>query len=153
MFDIFRIVLFIVILIILAIIDLKKGIIPNRIVYPASIITIVLNLISSETGIVITLIGGVSLAGFFIISSLLLKSIGMGDVKLALLIGLMTGFPEGIIALAGGIILGGVAAIALVLSKIKGRKDTMPYGPFLAAGAIFTLIGNQFSLFEFLYTL
>lgn len=153
MFDIFRIVLFIVILIILAIIDLKKGIIPNRIVYPASIITIVLNLISSETGIVMTLIGGVSLAGFFIISSLLLKSIGMGDVKLALLIGLMTGFPEGIIALAGGIILGGVAAIALVLSKIKGRKDTMPYGPFLAAGAIFTLIGNQFSLFEFLYTL
>jgi leader peptidase (prepilin peptidase)/N-methyltransferase len=153
MFDIFRITLFIVILIVLGVIDLRKGIIPNRIVYPASIITIVLNLISSETGIVIALIGGVSLAGFFIISSLLLKSIGMGDVKLALLIGLMTGFPEGIVALASGVILGGIAAIVLVLTKIKGWKDTMPYGPFLAAGAVFTLIGNQFSLFEFLYTL
>lgn len=153
MFDIFRLVLYSVTLIIIAVIDLKKGIIPNRIVYPAAIIVIVLNLISPDTSIPMALIGGVSLAGFFILSSLLLKNIGMGDVKFALLIGLMAGFPEGIIAIFSGIFIGGIVAIVLVLSKIKDRNDTMPYGPFLAAGAMFTLIGSQFSLFEFLYTL
>lgn len=151
--DIFRLALYTIILTMIAVIDFKKGIIPNRIVYPAAATVILLNLISADTSIIMTLIGGVSLAGFFIVSSLLLKNIGMGDIKLALLIGLMFGLPEGIIALFSGIIIGGIVAIVLVLSKLKGRNDTMPYGPFLAAGAVFTLIGNQLSLFEFLYTL
>jgi leader peptidase (prepilin peptidase)/N-methyltransferase len=153
MFDILRLVLYIIILITIAVIDFKKGIIPNRIVYPAAVAVILLNLISAGTSSIMTLIGGISLAGFFLVSSLLLKNIGMGDIKLALLIGLMAGFPEGIIAIFSGIFIGGLVAIVLVLSKIKGRKDTMPYGPFLAAGAIITLIGHQFSLFGFLYTL
>ena len=153
MFDIFRIVLYLVILIIIAVIDFRKGIIPNRIVYPAAVTVVLFNLISSDTSMIMTFIGGVSLAGFFIVSSLLLKNIGMGDTKLALLIGLMAGFPEGLIAIFSGIFIGGIVAIILVFGKIKGRNDTMPYGPFLAAGAMLTLIGNQFSLFEFLYTL
>ena len=153
MFEIFRLVLYVVILIVIAVIDLKKGIIPNRIVYPAALTVILLNLISASTSTTMTLIGGISLAVFFIVSSFLLKNIGMGDIKLALLIGLMAGFPEGIIAIFSGIFVGGLVAIVLILSKIRGRKDTMPYGPFLAVGAMFTLIGHQFSLFEFLYTL
>jgi len=153
MFDIFRLVLYIIILIIIAVIDFKKGIIPNGIVYPAVIAVILLNLVSAGTSSIMTLIGGVSLAGFFLIASLLLKNIGMGDIKLALLIGLMAGFPEGIIAIFSGIFIGGLVAIVLVLGKIKERKDTMPYGPFLATGAMFTLIGHQFLLFGFLYTL
>jgi leader peptidase (prepilin peptidase)/N-methyltransferase len=111
MFDIFRLVLYIIILIIIAVIDFRKGIIPNGIVYPAVIAVILLNLVSAGTSSIMTLIGGVSLAGFFLIASLLLKNIGMGDIKLALLIGLMAGFPEGIIAIFSGIFIGGLVAI------------------------------------------
>jgi|WetSurMetagenome_2_1015567.scaffolds.fasta_scaffold189655_1 leader peptidase (prepilin peptidase) / N-methyltransferase len=153
MFEIIRLFLYILVLIILAVFDLKRGIIPNKIVYPAIILTILLNIFSSEIGIVMSLIGGFSLAAFLFITSLVLKNMGMGDVKLALLIGLMTGFPEGIIALFSGIFIGGLAAIFLVVTRLKKRKDTMPYGPFLVGGAVFTLIGVHFSLFDFLYRL
>jgi leader peptidase (prepilin peptidase)/N-methyltransferase len=65
---------------------------------------------------------------------------GMGDVKLACLIGLVTGFPLVVVALMLGIITGGVVAVALLLSKKKGRKDTVPYGTFLAIGPMITLL-------------
>lgn len=151
MFDLIRVLLFIAVLAVIAVIDMRRGIIPNKIIYPSIIITLVLNFVSGDIGIVNSLIGGISLAVFFVITALLLKNIGMGDVKLGLLMGLMTGFPEGIIALFSGIFIGGLAAIILVVSRLKDRKSSMPYGPFLVAGTVFTLIGMQSSMFDFLY--
>lgn len=151
MLDIIRIVLFAGVLLILGIIDFRRGIIPNKIVYPAIIGTIILNIISSEVMIIHSFIGGAVLAVFFIISALILKNLGMGDVKLGFLIGLMIGFPDGMIALVVGVVLGGLAAVLLVITRIRNRKDSIPYGPFLVTGALLTLIGVQFSLFTFLH--
>ncbi|MBN2238702.1 MAG: prepilin peptidase [Dehalococcoidales bacterium] len=151
MYEILRIGFFVFVLLVIGYIDLRRGIIPNKIVYPAIIITGILNMFSEQISMINSLIGGVCLAVFFIIVSLLLKNIGMGDIKLGFLMGLMTGFPEGIIALFSGIFLGGMAAIILVVSRIRNRKSTMPYGPFLTAGAVFTVIGMQLSMFDFLY--
>jgi len=68
----------------------------------------------------------------------------MGDVKLACLIGLATGLPLVIVALLTGILLGGLVAIVLLLLRLKGRKDVIPYGTFLAIGPIVTLLwGND----------
>jgi leader peptidase (prepilin peptidase) / N-methyltransferase len=68
---------------------------------------------------------------------------GWGDVKMAGLIGLMTGFPNAVVAVFGGIILGGLSAIALLLFKKRTRKEGIPFGPFLALGAIIALLyGN-----------
>jgi leader peptidase (prepilin peptidase)/N-methyltransferase len=153
MFEIVRLTLFCIILVVLGIIDMKKGLIPNKIVYPAIPVSIVLSVISDEIGIVNSLIGGVSVALFFVLAALLLRNLGMGDIKLGLLMGLMTGFPGGIIALVSGVFLGGLVAIILVITRLKNRKDTIPYGPYLAAGTIFTLIGMQFGIFDFLYAL
>ena len=111
------------------------------------LITIGLALVAPEVSIKMSLIGGAVLAGLLMIPSMFLKGMGIGDVKLAALIGLMTGFPQGIIALFSGIILGGLAAIILLLLRIKGRKEEMPYAPFLSLGAIAVLLGEPYFLF------
>lgn len=141
--EIISLLFFTGVLIFLALYDLKYRIIPNRVVYPAIIITLALSLLSPEVRVVMALASGTALALLLLIPALLLKKMGMGDVKLVFLIGLMTGLPEGIIALFGGIFLGGLAAIILVLLRLKSGKDEMPYAPFLAAGAIVVLIGGQ----------
>ncbi len=147
MMDIIRFSFFVGVLIFLSVGDLRHGIIPNKIVYPAMLITIGLVMLSPEASIKMSLISGAALAGLLMIPVLLFKGLGLGDVKLAALIGLMTGFPQGIIALFIGIALGGLVAIILLLFKIKGWKDEMPYAPFLSLGAIVVLLGGQYFLF------
>ncbi len=153
MFEIVKVTLFSGVLAWLGIIDFKSGLIPNKIVYPAIIGALLLNIYSDEVTILSALIGGFSTAVFFLIVALLLKNMGMGDVKLGFLMGLMVGFPESIIALVSGVFFGGLAAIFFVVSRKKNRKDSMPYGPYLVIGTLFTLTGIQFSLFDFLYRL
>jgi leader peptidase (prepilin peptidase)/N-methyltransferase len=152
-FEILRLAFFILVMVELAVIDIKLGLLPNRVIYPSMVIALVLNIISPETETVLSLVTGVSLAAFFLVVMLLLKQLGAGDIKLALLIGLMAGFPGGIIALFSGIFLGGLVAIGLVVSRVRKREDTIPYGPFLAAGTVFALIGTQCHIFDFLYSL
>jgi leader peptidase (prepilin peptidase)/N-methyltransferase len=143
-------IFFIGILVLAAIIDFRYGIIPNKIVYPAILVTLLFTLISPSASIKMSLVGGASLAGLLLIPAVLFKSMGMGDIKLAFLIGLMAGFPLGIVAIFSGIIMGGLVAIALITLRVKGRKDEMPYGPYLAMGTILTLLLNHYSLFPVL---
>jgi leader peptidase (prepilin peptidase)/N-methyltransferase len=149
--EIIRLVICVAVLAVLAVIDFKHGIIPNRIVYPAVIVILVLDVLSPDITAGRAAVTGLGLAGFFLAAALLLKQLGAGDIKFALLTGLMAGFPGGIIALFSGVFLGGVAAIILVVSGLRDRRDTMPYGPFLAAGAVFALVGIQCHLFDSLY--
>jgi prepilin signal peptidase PulO-like enzyme (type II secretory pathway) len=87
------------------------------------------------------LLGGV--AGFLAFFAVFLigrgRMMGAGDVKLAGVIGLMTGYPLVWGALAAGIILGGLAAIFLIVGRRAEAKSYMAYGPYLALGALLTL--------------
>jgi leader peptidase (prepilin peptidase)/N-methyltransferase len=65
---------------------------------------------------------------------------GWGDVKLAALIGLATGFPLVFVAIIMGAILGGIVAVALMITKKRKRRETIPFGPFLALAAMVTLL-------------
>jgi prepilin signal peptidase PulO-like enzyme (type II secretory pathway) len=67
------------------------------------------------------------------------RMMGAGDVKLAGVIGLMTGYPLVWIALAGGILLGGFGAIFLIIRCRAAAKSYMAYGPYLALGALLAL--------------
>lgn len=69
-----------------------------------------------------------------------IEGMGEGDIYLAALIGLATGFPLVLMALIIGILLGGVAAISLWLLHKKKGKDAIPFGPFLCLGAMITLL-------------
>lgn len=137
----------------MSVIDLKRGIVPNGIVYPAMLISVILALLSPDASAGLSLIGGATLLALVVIPAVALGGIAVGDIKLACLIGLMVGFPYCLFALFGGIILGGLAAITLLLLKIKGRNDEMPYAPYLSVGAIAMMLVGQFYLFSALYTL
>jgi len=67
-------------------------------------------------------------------------AMGWGDVKLAAFMGAATGFPIIFVALFVGIILGGVVGILLLALRKKGRKQAIPFGPFLAAGTMASLL-------------
>jgi prepilin signal peptidase PulO-like enzyme (type II secretory pathway) len=70
--------------------------------------------------------------------------LGLGDAKLAVLIGLMSGWPSIIAALFLGFAGGAVVGVGLLASGRIGRRDPMPFGPALAAGAIAAIfVGPQ----------
>jgi leader peptidase (prepilin peptidase)/N-methyltransferase len=64
---------------------------------------------------------------------------GQGDIKLAAFIGLITGFPLVVVALASGILAGGVISLLLVATRIRSMRSYIPYGPFLIVGAAIAL--------------
>lgn len=66
-------------------------------------------------------------------------ALGQGDIKLAAFIGLITGFPLVIVALASGILAGGVISLLLVVTRIRSMRSFIPYGPFLIIGAVIAL--------------
>ena len=66
-------------------------------------------------------------------------ALGFGDVKLVAVIGLMTGYPNVLNALVIGAVLGGAAAVILLLTRRAGWRSTTAYAPYLAAGAMLAL--------------
>jgi leader peptidase (prepilin peptidase)/N-methyltransferase len=144
---------YICIFIVIMVIDWEKGLILNKIVLPAIGAAIVISAIFSIFLPDVELVpfigraaagGGIGLGIFLLIVIVSRGGMGWGDVKLAALIGLVTGFPLVFIALLIGVILGGVVAILLLLFKIKKRKEAIPFGPFLAIATIVTLLwGNN----------
>jgi leader peptidase (prepilin peptidase)/N-methyltransferase len=65
---------------------------------------------------------------------------GWGDVKLAGLIGLATGFPMVLVAIVLGAGLGAIIGAILMAARKKGRKSPIPFGPFLSVATMVTLI-------------
>jgi leader peptidase (prepilin peptidase)/N-methyltransferase len=120
-------------------IDARTGYIPNRIVYPAllSILLVALAFGRCEAAAG----GALNVGGPLILLHLitLQRGLGWGDVKLGLCIGAGLGPICGFIALASSFIVGGMVAACLLLSGRAGRKDTVPFGPFLALGAFISL--------------
>ncbi len=68
------------------------------------------------------------------------KGMGDGDITLAVLIGLVNGFPNNILAIFLGFLFGAVFSLPLVLFKTKGLKDTIAFGPFLLIGSAVAFI-------------
>jgi leader peptidase (prepilin peptidase)/N-methyltransferase len=133
---------FAAVLVVLAAIDLERRIIPNRIVLPATAIVLAAH-IAIVPGRTIELILAPLAAALFLLLPNLLNSsaMGMGDVKLALLLGAGLGW-----GVFGALIVGFLAAIPFAVAVIvKGgaaaaRTKTLPLGPFLAFGGLVILI-------------
>jgi leader peptidase (prepilin peptidase)/N-methyltransferase len=135
--------LFMGLMLALAIIDYGHKILPNRIVYPSLIAFPAYLIIAWAAGAPIDLaragIGFVAYGGgLLVVAFISPRGMGMGDVKLGALIGLVLG-ALGLryvgVAAGAGILLGGVVAVGALLLG-AGRKTAIPFGPFLAAGAI-----------------
>jgi leader peptidase (prepilin peptidase)/N-methyltransferase len=126
-----------------ALIDLRHRIIPNRLVYPSVVVFAVGVLAAWATGVDVSparaALGLLAFGGALLIVALVSPAgMGMGDVKLAGLIGMVLGslgWKYVLVAAAGGALLGGVGGVVALLLG-RSRKDTIPFGPFLAVGAI-----------------
>jgi len=124
------------ILVELAAIDLERRILPNRIVVPALLAVLAAQLALDPSFYYVTLLCAAAAGLFLLLPSLFRRgAVGMGDVKLAALIGAALG-PLAASALAIGLTAGGAAALLLVLRSRDALRQEIPLGPFLAAGAI-----------------
>ena len=126
------------------VIDLEHTLILNKLVYPATAIALIISAIAPIApgyDIVKALIGGgVGLGVMFSIALIFRHGMGWGDVKMAGLMGVMVAFPGIVVALLLAVIGGGLAAVILLAFKLKGRKDAMPFGPFLSLATMVTLL-------------
>jgi leader peptidase (prepilin peptidase)/N-methyltransferase len=88
--------------------------------------------------------GAVGFVLLFLPAWLTRGGIGLGDVKMGALMGLALGLPAVLAGLFWGFLAGGIGAVILLATRIRGRRDAVPYAPFLATGAWFALLyGNQ----------
>jgi leader peptidase (prepilin peptidase)/N-methyltransferase len=128
-----------------ALIDLEHRIIPNRLTLLGAILALVLGTLLDPAGEPERLIAGLAAGGFLLLAALAYPGgMGMGDVKLAAVMGLFLGravAPAILIALLAGVLFG-----ALVIARHgahEGRKTAVPFGPFLAVGAIVAVYAGQ----------
>jgi leader peptidase (prepilin peptidase)/N-methyltransferase len=131
-------------LIVIFVFDLKYFIIPDEVIYPAIFLSIAWLLYSFFTGtissheMILSIFSSLGASLFFFLIWFFSKgtAMGFGDVKLALLIGLLLGFPNTIVALFLGFLLGAIIGSVMILLKKKGLKSEVPFAPFLVAGTI-----------------
>jgi leader peptidase (prepilin peptidase)/N-methyltransferase len=124
-------------LLLLAVIDIKHRLLPNAIVLPASLAIGLIVAVSSPGDFLAHLLAGLALGGFFFaFAAFFPGSLGMGDAKLGFLLGLALGaktLGAALIAFAGLLV---AALYVLATRGASARKDSIPFGPFLALGGI-----------------
>jgi leader peptidase (prepilin peptidase)/N-methyltransferase len=122
----------------ITLIDLDHRIIPNKITGPAAIAALVAIVALDRDFLVESVVAAVAAGGFLLIAAMLYpRGMGMGDVKLAGVLGLYLGravAPAVLIALIGGVVIG--AAVIARKGAKEGRKTAVPFGPFLSLGGL-----------------
>jgi len=136
-------------LIIIFIYDLKHYIIPDKVVFPVIIIALIFNfqfLIFNQSPVFENLIlSAIGAAVFFLFIVLVSRGnwMGMGDIKLAFLMGFFLGFPKILFALFSAFLFGAIMGIGLIILKRKSLKSEIPFGPFLITGTILALFFGE----------
>ncbi len=137
--------LWVVVLVQVIFFDAEHRLILDRVVVPAAVLALVLSLVTPGLGLLPALIGGLGAGLAFLALALLgawlfkTEAMGLGDVKLAALLGLLLG-RDTVTAVSIGVILAGAVALTLLLLRLRSMRDSIPYGPFLAAGALAALL-------------
>ena len=130
------------VLIAVSLIDLDHRIIPNKITAPAAVAAVLIGLATRPSGVVAQLISGAAAAGFLLIFALAYPAgMGMGDVKLAGVLGLFLG-PSVAVAILVAVLAGSLAGgFVMARRGVKeGRKTGIPFGPYLALGGVAALL-------------
>jgi prepilin signal peptidase PulO-like enzyme (type II secretory pathway) len=133
-------------LVIIFVYDLKHYIIPDKVIYPVIAITFIYQLFRSlEFGILRSILSAVLASGFFLTIVLLSKGkwMGVGDIKLAFLMGLFLGWPKIIVALFSAFLIGALIGLILIALGKKTLKSEIPFGPFLVSGTFLALFFGQ----------
>jgi leader peptidase (prepilin peptidase) / N-methyltransferase len=134
----------------LAVIDLREKLLPNRILLPGGIGAAVLLAVAAAVDgawpalLRAGLAAALCFAVLLVMALLAPAGLGMGDVKLAALLGLMLGWLGWPVVLLGfflGFVGQAVAGLALLVLRKAGRSTELPFGPALLAGALLAALG------------
>lgn len=134
---------------VLALIDLREHRLPNRIIYPWALFTLALVpllglLLGDGSAVLRAVAAGLTWALVFLgIRLVHPPSLGMGDVKLVLVLGVYAGF-LGWPVLGAAVVLsclsGGLVSAALLITRRADRRTAIPFGPFLLLGTGLALL-------------
>lgn len=131
--------------ILLFVYDLKYLVLPNSFLYLSlffvlfyKVFLFVLN--NFDFKVMLGSLGAALIAGGFFAFLVFISNeqwMGIGDIFLGIIIGILSGWPNVLVSLFFAFVSGGVIGVLLVLSKQKAMKSRVPFGPFLLAGALF----------------
>jgi len=140
-------------LLVIAVIDLKERLILNKLVFPAIPVVLLLATFfpmgmaagkAPPDSFLSSLLGGAVAFVILLLPALIWQGgMGWGDVKLAGLVGIASGFPGCLVSMGLAIIGGGLMAIALVIFWRRKRRDVIPFGPFICAGTLAALVWGE----------
>lgn len=132
-------------LIVITFIDLKTQEIPDELIIFGLITGLLFNLYDIKANLLQGILGFLLGGGSFLIIAMITRgAMGGGDIKLMAVLGLYFGWKMVILIALLSFILGAIISLVLIIAKIKGRKDYIPFGPFIATSALITVFyGSQ----------
>ena len=127
----------------LSYLDLRDGLLYDVITMPFAVAGLVLSMMGALIPVVNAVIGG-TLCGvlFYCLYIAARGGLGGGDVKLAAGLGVWLGWEAAVVAVWIAFLLGGIAAVVLLITRRKGRRDGIPFGPFLAIGGYVAFVAG-----------
>jgi leader peptidase (prepilin peptidase) / N-methyltransferase len=136
---------FVLLLVPVTVIDLDFRIIPNKLMIAGTIAALVILALTQPADIPEHLIAAIAAGGFLLVAAIAYPAgMGMGDVKLAFVMGLFLGREVGV-AMFAGLVAGSIIGVAIMARKgtAEGRKTAIPFGPFLAFGGMVGLLAGD----------
>ncbi len=117
--------------------DLLEYRVPNVVTYPSTALALGAAALFPDGNVLNALVAALAGGLIFLLLAIITRGgLGLGDVKLAALIGAALGFPGGYQALVIGVMAGGFVILGLFLTGVVSRKQAVPYAPFLALSAV-----------------
>jgi len=137
--------LWVVVLVQVIFFDLEHQLILDKVLLPSAAAALIASVVTPHLGLLTSILTGAGAGAVFLAIAALgsavfkAEAMGLGDVKFSVFLGLILGPQPTFIAVLIGLILAGVVAAGLVLLRLRSMRDSIPYGPFLAAGALAAL--------------
>jgi leader peptidase (prepilin peptidase)/N-methyltransferase len=134
---------FVVVLGVLTVIDLEQRRLPNRIVLPGAALALAAQVAMQPDRTLEWVLAAIGAALFFFLPLLFYPSgMGMGDVKLALMLGAALGWSVALALLIASFAVAFAGIVLIIRHGSAARKRAVPFGPFLAAGAVIALFAG-----------
>lgn len=131
-------------LVIVSFIDLEHQIVPDVITLPGLALGLLLSALFLPITFLDALMGALLGGGlFYAIATIYEGGMGGGDIKLIAMIGAFIGWRQVLLTIFVAAFVGSVIGLALLITKRKGRRDPIPFGPFLALGAIVAIFWGE----------
>jgi leader peptidase (prepilin peptidase)/N-methyltransferase len=131
-------------LVAITVVDLEHQIIPDVLSLPGILAGVLANLATGRLPWLESIMGVLVGGGVFL--AIILASgggMGGGDMKLGAMLGAFLGWKVVLLSMLVAVVAGGILAVALIATGVRGRKDPIPFGPFLALGGAVGLFWGE----------